>query len=454
MRNKVLLSSIIIMAGISSYSLASNDTYYTSQSSYNPLSNSYSRSLQNDDSFLKLESMSHRFYGESREHNVSKIQFKQSLAAGKLHLNLSTGESEYNGVVGLTRNGTTVSFMSGNAESYIRDAGQYTDVYRYGLHGGNNVGFSFYGSAVDQKLNDKINAQFGFTKLSSDSGGLENRGSQYFQLASDNSYGRFSLLERGIKKMGYAVEAGHKLGNHNILIQHIKTTSGKELYRLKNHYALNHATDMVLDLSNVRDDKHYDQSRYSGLVSIAHRINAKPTLYSSLKTEHHMANRQKRVSTFKSTALVIGAGAVAVAAISSSGSDDTDNSSRFVSERDAAFDELNMINPVSVRENREHGGWVYRNKDNTYGSTTPVAGTVASVFLPSPSSVLPSGSQLTASYHTHGGPDPRYDNENFSPTDISSDVRLNIGGYLGTPGGAFKYHFNGNVRTLGTIATR
>jgi len=265
---KKILCSAVAIVGISAttVAIAANDYQYASKSSYGTLSNAYAYSFRSDKSFLQLESLSQRFYGESRDQEISKIQFIKGFSANKLYLNLSAGSNEHNGVVGLKNNNTTISFMSGSAESNIRDAGQYTDVYRFGLHGGNNIGFNYIGSAVDQEINNKINLQLGFTKLSSNLSELENRGSQYLKLASDNGYGRFSLLERGADKIGYAIEAGHQLGRHNLLVQHVNISSGKELYRLKSSYALNHATDMVLDLSNVRDEKHYDQLRYSGLI--------------------------------------------------------------------------------------------------------------------------------------------------------------------------------------------
>ncbi|NKB63209.1 MAG: DUF4329 domain-containing protein [Gammaproteobacteria bacterium] len=65
-----------------------------------------------------------------------------------------------------------------------------------------------------------------------------------------------------------------------------------------------------------------------------------------------------------------------------------------------------------------------------------------------------SGSSGTTSYHTHAGPDPRYDSENFSEQDLLSDREFALDGYLGTPGGQFKYHnyITGAITTLGTIA--
>ena len=79
-------------------------------------------------------------------------------------------------------------------------------------------------------------------------------------------------------------------------------------------------------------------------------------------------------------------------------------------------------------------------------------GTVDSVAIGAPESV-PNG-RATASYHTHGAFDPRYDSENFSTVDIAMNNNWRTDGYLATPAGYFKYHnyLTGIVTTLGRVA--
>ena len=95
-------------------------------------------------------------------------------------------------------------------------------------------------------------------------------------------------------------------------------------------------------------------------------------------------------------------------------------------------------------------GWVLQG----VGVASSLAGDEASVNIGNPVTAVPAGTRATASYHTHGGPDPRYDNENFSPQDILSDVLVGVDGYLGTPSGVLKKHvLNTNqVIILGRIA--
>jgi hypothetical protein len=149
----------------------------------------------------------------------------------------------------------------------------------------------------------------------------------------------------------------------------------------------------------------------------------------------------------------IAAGAAAVALIISSGGDG-DSAERNSQQHAAARSALNKINPTSVKENREYGGYVYRNPDGSYSATDPLRGKPASLELPPPASAAPAGATTTASYHTHAAFDPRYDNENFSLQDLATDIRFNLDGYLGTPMGQFKWHDVSAKRvvTLGTIA--
>ncbi|WP_263377299.1 DUF4329 domain-containing protein [Granulicella paludicola] len=101
---------------------------------------------------------------------------------------------------------------------------------------------------------------------------------------------------------------------------------------------------------------------------------------------------------------------------------------------------VNGINPTSVQQNTEYAGRVYQNADGTYGTTPPNRGDTAS----SQPGAVPDGTANAGMYHTHGGPDPRYDNEHFSDIhnadgtrsgDIPFAQREGVPSYLGTPAG-------------------
>jgi len=109
---------------------------------------------------------------------------------------------------------------------------------------------------------------------------------------------------------------------------------------------------------------------------------------------------------------------------------------RFPSEQTAAIDAISYINPTSISLNREHGGYIYRNPDGTFSYTTPYSsGAQASTNL----GPLPPTGEVTADYHTHGGPTSvaSFD-ENFSGRDRAINTLTGRTGYLGTPRGAIK----------------
>ncbi len=150
---------------------------------------------------------------------------------------------------------------------------------------------------------------------------------------------------------------------------------------------------------------------------------------------------------------LLAAAAVGIALVASSGSDSTDSRLRYSTQHDAAYNVVNGINPTSVAQNLEYGGWVYRNADSTFSAAEPKKGTVDKVNLGSPLNV-PSGTTTTASYHTHAAFDPIYDSEHFSIMDLAMNNTWGVDGYLGTPAGYLKYHHyvTGIITTIGTIA--
>ncbi len=103
-----------------------------------------------------------------------------------------------------------------------------------------------------------------------------------------------------------------------------------------------------------------------------------------------------------------------------------------------AYAVLNEINPQSVSEDCEYGGFIYRTVAGEYLSTSPQKGTMNMIQIMAD---YPRSSVPVASYHTHAGPPKAgYQVEDFSPTDLRTDIAEMINGYLGTPLGQFKRH--------------
>ena len=92
---------------------------------------------------------------------------------------------------------------------------------------------------------------------------------------------------------------------------------------------------------------------------------------------------------------LIGGALVGGGVVLSSGNSDTDEAQRHSGQHGAAFDVLNRINPKSVAQNLEYGGYVYRNPDGSYSSTKPVKGTPTSVLIPPISQIVPGNAAIS-----------------------------------------------------------
>jgi hypothetical protein len=94
----------------------------------------------------------------------------------------------------------------------------------------------------------------------------------------------------------------------------------------------------------------------------------------------------------------------------------------------AAANAIAEINPTSINQDREYGGWIYRMPNGFYSYTAPLRGGQHSVY---PGERV---SDALGIYHTHGSDnDPAYDGERFSHADM--DIPYGDSAWVGTPSG-------------------
>ena len=67
-----------------------------------------------------------------------------------------------------------------------------------------------------------------------------------------------------------------------------------------------------------------------------------------------------------------------------------------------AVEALLEANPLSIRDNLEYGGYIYKNPDGTYGYTDPLAGTDQGFNPSSAAHLVPGRAKIVGDYHTHG----------------------------------------------------
>jgi len=105
----------------------------------------------------------------------------------------------------------------------------------------------------------------------------------------------------------------------------------------------------------------------------------------------------------------------------------------------AARAALDYYNPVSVKENAEYGGYIFRTAKGEYGYTKPDKGDFGRVNFTSPEKAALPGTVVTASWHTHGATMENVISEIFSPHDMKFNQFHGVNGYLATPSGKFKF---------------
>jgi len=380
---------------------------------------------------------------------------------------------ERNFVLGLTHNDLSVSYLSGSGEDYSSLAGDYTGVDPYLFHGGFKQDFKVSGYALDYGFSRFGHLQFGEAKVQAN--GLRDRRARYMEWSNSKMFARATRFSRGGDDIGNGFDVGYAFGNKMIAVQAMELENNRSLQRIRLQLNGSKSKQYWLDFSAHQNplfqanDDYRVMFNFRSLLGTKHLasyqndevssggIGGEDSEEEAIEDENGTAagNTKKKKGRGWKRAVFIGAGIAAAAGLSSSGSAMQDNNTRSRSQNEAAFVVLNDINPTSVAQNREFGGWVFVNPDGSFSSTAPVRGEAASVTLPNPALVIPGGSRITASYHTHGAFDPRFDNENFSQTDLNADRANMIDGYLATPGGQFKLHIfaTDEIVTLGRIAT-
>lgn len=398
-------------------------------------------------------------------HQQANLHLAQQLSVdSSIVLEYSSSLEQDNLVLGYTHKNLSVSMLSGSGEDYSVLAGDYTGIDPYLFHGGYQQKFAVSGYALDYAVGQYGHLQFGQAEVTADH--LQDRSARYFEWSNNRYFARFSEFSRGNETIGSGLDLGFALNNNKrIAFQSMSLENDKRLQRLRFQLDGNHSRQYWLDFSAHQNPLFEANNDYRVMFTFRTLLGANKLVSyqnesgadageAAIEDEAGSGSKKKKGKGWK-RAVLIGGGVAAAAALSSSGSKPADRQFRFRTQNEAAREVLNDINPQSIRENREYGGWIFVNPDGSFASTVAVRGEAASVRLPDPQLSTPPMSVITASYHTHAAFDPRFDNENFSPQDLENDRMNNIDGYLATPLGQFKLHDieTDTVITLGTVAT-
>ena len=385
----------------------------------------------------------------------SELQLDYSLRNAQIHLANVKSEAGNLLQMGFSRDSFRFDAFGGNGETVSGLRSRYSGVDPFLFHGGVEQNYQYTGVAMGYQMGKSGTLNLAQATISSR--GLEDRSVKrlgYTRGALEMSY---TLVRRGAVSVGsaYAISAG--LGKFRFGYDYLSHGNGSRFQsatlttRLK---GIRYSASLQSAKNPLYSRKNENRLMFSLGFSTRGGSRWLHNAESSAEAQQGGSGESDQKDGVNGNKYLIGGALVGAGLAISSGSSSSDNAQRFTGQNGAAYDVLNRINPKSVAENREYGGYIYRNSDGSFSSTAPVKGTPNSVLLPPIASVIPGSSRARASYHTHAGPDPRYDNENFSPVDILADIRFGLDGYLGTPGGRFRFHdlSAGTITTLGTIA--
>ncbi len=339
---------------------------------------------------------------------------------------------------------------AGQGENFVKTNNIFTGIDPYFIHGGSAVKFNYYGANAGYQFNNKSTLYFGSSTVQAER--LEDRQANYLGYTGKQLSATLMNFQRSGETIGKGIELNTRLNNFDFGYRQLSRNNGAHSKTL----SLTHPTSMAkagkfgFAIESTNNPLNREEDDLAFMFTFSGEWGKPKALFNLDEAEEETEAKSGGINKMA----VIGAAVVGGALIASSGSSSKDGGEIIVvqGQDNAAFQVLNRINPESVRLNREHGGWIYRNPNGSYGYTEPKLGNVASINIGDVE--VPNGTRRTASYHTHGGPDPRFDNENFSPQDIRADHAFGVDGYLGTPGGYMKHHDveTGKIRTIRRIA--
>ncbi|MDH3376022.1 MAG: DUF4329 domain-containing protein [Gammaproteobacteria bacterium] len=389
---------------------------------------------------LGSDGLSSLSYGFSRRWDISELHLLSMVSDRDRYMHGAVSFGQF-----------TMALATGSGRGAFTADNSYRGIDPYFFHGGSNASFSFNGSSIAYSLSDDVLVHAG--AMTMHAARLEDRRASHVGVSNDRFAATFTSLKRGREAMGSAVDLGLRVGTAQLNFQQLRAATGAYTKRLSFWSPLSARRAVQVNLASS-DNPLYQNGENRVILSVMGVIGRTRGAALHAADEPEPVDSQTKAKKRNKVLIITGVAVAGAAAIGSSGSKSKDETPRFATQNAAGFDAVNAINPTSVRENREHGGWVYRNADGSYGRTPAVAGQVAQIDLVPAFEFVPEGTSLAASYHTHGGPDPRFDNENFSPQDVIADRSLGVDGYLGTPAGFLKWHQHrtGEIVTLSRVA--
>lgn len=359
------------------------------------------------------------------------LSYSERLGPGAIHFSFTQGADDSDqSVLGLSLGRATLSLVDGDASTQSAPATAFVGVERNFFHGQTTSDYTFSGAAFDYQISDRAHVQLGLVNIAA--AGYADRKVYHSGLHGTWLSGTVYAVQRESETVGGGLDLTVRLAEVSAHYQELRSISDASWRRAGVGFEVTRSDSLAFNVDWATNPLYEDAGDKRLMVTYRRDLGKRRPAIASAATANTLSATGNQFRALSATAT----NAALAGAMLSSGSARLDRAARFGSPWKAAYAALSDINPKSVRENREYGGAVYANQDGTFGWAGHVKGTVSSVAF-NPFELAPKGTRVRAAYHTHGGPDPRFVNEMFSPADIRASRFWGIDGFLATPAGRF-----------------
>ena len=356
--------------------------------------------------------------------------------SGQFHYNNAISTTDSMTQLGMSRRNMRVDLFRGRGDTVSNLRSVFSEVDQFHFHGG--VPHRYNATGLSLAATFPGGGTMNMARAEIKAAGLDTRTVWELGYASSRLQLSFYSVYTANSHTGNAYSIGTKLKNSILRVKHSRHINGAQITGL--NYRLNrNKLIFSADVQKSRNPLFEQKNDFRVVFGMGYQFG------SAEGTNHSPSD------------YIAGAGVIAAGLLLSSGrssaegkSLSADNFVRSLTQNEAARKSLNDVNPVSIKQNREYGGYVFRNADGSYSSTEPIPGSTLNISLPDEMFITPSTSTTTAIYHTHGARGI----ETFSGLDFHWFRSSQLDGYVSTPRGSFQYYNleSNRVFDLGKVA--
>lgn len=372
--------------------------------------------------------------GAMRDHEEDGVRLSVSrpIQGSTLHFSGQAIADHASRAIGLSAGPATVTIAGGRGAGLPFTGHAFRDVDDNLFHGYASREFDYSGGAIDVALPILGRLQAGAVSVSSPR--VSDRNAYFLGFERGVVAASAFSVDRGGDTVGHGFDLSARFGDLHLGVRALRDVHGASWEQGTVTWLRSAHSSLGFALGRSGSRLYRDGEDTRAMLTFTTALGPSPGGALAVEEEpEEEAEQAASASRHRRLAILAGGAAVAAVALSS-GDSNGDGVARYATQNEAAFNAMARINPRSVQENVEYGGSVYGNPDGTFSHAGEVKGDVASVAF-DPHALVPSGGRALAAWHTHGGPDPRYVNEFFSPQDIVFFRGYGVDGYLGTPAG-------------------